>query len=103
LNVTGADMIDAGFSPSLEIFEAAACGTPIISDYWEDLETFFAADEEILFARSAEEVLDYLQGIGENERLRIGDNARRRILQEHSADQRVLELESYAMEAMLRV
>jgi spore maturation protein CgeB len=103
LNVTGADMIEAGFSPCLQIFEAAACGTPIISDYWEDLETFFAPDEEILFVRSSEEVLDYLRGIRENERLRIGDNARRRIFSEHSAEQRAIELENYVMEALPRV
>jgi spore maturation protein CgeB len=103
LNVTGADMIDAGFSPGSRIFEAAACGTPIISDYWEDLETFFARDEEILFARSAEEVLEYLRGIREDERLRIGDSARRRILSEHSAEQRAIELENYAMEALQKV
>jgi spore maturation protein CgeB len=103
LNITGAEMIDAGFSPSLRIFEAAACGTPIISDYWEGLETFFEPDEEILFARSAEELLDHLRGIGEDERLRIGDNARRRILAEHSAEQRAFELETYAMEALVKV
>jgi spore maturation protein CgeB len=103
LNVTGAEMIEAGFSPSLQIFEAAACGTPIISDYWEDLETFFAPDEEILFARSSEEVLDYLRGIREDERVRIGDNARRRILSEHSAERRAVELENYVMEALPRV
>lgn len=100
LNVTGADMIDAGFSPSLCIFEAAACGTPIISDYWESLESFFEPDEEILFARSAEEVLDYLREIGDDERLRIGDNARRKVLSEHSAEHRAFELETYAMEAL---
>ena len=100
LNVTGADMIDAGFSPNLQIFEAAACGTPIISDFWEDLETFFEPDEEILFARSRDEALEYLRGIGENERLRIGDNARRRVLAEHSFEQRALELETFAMEAL---
>jgi spore maturation protein CgeB len=96
-------MIEAGFSPGLPIFEAAACGTPIISDYWEDLETFFAPDEEILFARSAEEVLEHLRGIREDERLRIGDSARRRILSEHSAEQRAIELENYAMEALQKV
>jgi spore maturation protein CgeB len=102
LNVTGAEMIEAGFAPGLQIFEAAACGIPIISDYWEDLESFFAPDEEILFARSFEEVLDYLRGIRENERLRIGDNARRRILSEHSAEQRAIELENYVMEAVAK-
>jgi len=102
LNVTGADMIEAGFSPGLQIFEAAACGTPIISDYWEDLLAFFTPDEEILFARSAEEMLDYLRDIGDKERFRIGDNARNRVLKEHSTEQRVLELESYVMEAIAR-
>jgi glycosyltransferase involved in cell wall biosynthesis len=100
LNVTGADMIDAGFSPNLQIFEAAACGTPIISDFWEDLETFFEPDEEILFARSGDEALEYLRHIGENERLRIGDNARRRVLAEHSFEQRAIELETFAMQAL---
>lgn len=100
LNVTGAEMIDAGFSPSLRLFEAAACGTPIISDYWESLESFFEADEEILFARSAEEALDYLRHIGEEERVRIGGNARRKILEEHSAERRAFELETYAMETL---
>jgi spore maturation protein CgeB len=103
LNVTGADMIEAGFSPAVGVFEAAACGTPIISDYWEDLETFFTPDEEILFARSAEEVLEYLRGVREDERLRIGDNARRRILSEHSGEQRAIELENYAMEALQKM
>jgi spore maturation protein CgeB len=101
LNVTGAEMIEAGFSPNLQVFEAAACGTPIISDYWEDLESFFAADEEILFARSGDEALDYLRSIGEQERLRIGNNARRRVLTEHTSQRRALELESFARELLL--
>ena len=94
-------MIEAGFSPNLQVFEAAACGTPIISDYWEDLESFFAADEEILFARSGDEALDYLRSIGEQERLRIGNNARRRVLTEHTSQRRALELESFARELLL--
>jgi len=53
-------------------------------------------------SRSSEEVLDYLRGIGERERLRIGDNARRRILSDHSAEQRAIELENYAMEAIVK-
>ncbi len=39
LNVTRADMIAAGWSPSVRLFEAAACGTPIISDAWAGLES----------------------------------------------------------------
>ena len=48
LNVTRADMCEAGYSPSVRLFEAAACGTPIISDYWPGLETIFDLQEEIL-------------------------------------------------------
>ena len=56
LNVTRADMISAGYSPSVRLFEAAACGVPIISDYWKGLEMFFAFDDEILVASSTHDV-----------------------------------------------
>ena len=41
LNVTRVDMIAAGWSPSVRLFEAASCGTPIISDRWPGIETLF--------------------------------------------------------------
>src|SRR5215203_21478 len=63
LNITRADMRAAGYSPSVRIFEAAACGTPIISDYWPGLETLFEIEKEILTASSAAEVLTYLNEI----------------------------------------
>src|SRR5689334_24921523 len=65
LNLTRADMRRAGHSPSVRIFEAAACGTPIISDYWRGLEDFFELEKEILTASSTEEVLVYLNEIPE--------------------------------------
>ncbi|HEX7332532.1 MAG TPA: glycosyltransferase [Pyrinomonadaceae bacterium] len=98
LNLTRADMRTAGFSPSVRIFEAAACGTPIISDYWTGLETFFELDEEILTATSPEEVLAYLEEIPENDRRAMGERARLRVLASHTSEQRVLELESYVAE-----
>ncbi|HVL39168.1 MAG TPA: glycosyltransferase, partial [Fimbriimonadaceae bacterium] len=52
LNITRADMIRAGYSPSVRLFEAAACGVPIISDYWPGLESFFRLGEEILVSSS---------------------------------------------------
>ena len=58
LNVTRRDMALAGYSPSVRLFEAAACGTPIISDTWPGLDGIFAVGSEILVARSAEEVCD---------------------------------------------
>src|SRR6185437_3206039 len=72
LNVTRANMIAAGFSPSVRLFEAAACGTPIISDFWEGIDSFFKPDREILISGSAEETLAYLQETSEVERRNIG-------------------------------
>jgi spore maturation protein CgeB len=100
LNVTRANMIAAGFSPSVRLFEAAACGTPIISDFWEGIDTFFKQDEEILISRSADETLNYLQEISESQRARIGQRARARILAEHTARHRAIELENYAREIL---
>jgi spore maturation protein CgeB len=96
LNVTRADMIAAGYSPSVRLFEAAACGTPIVSDYWTGLETFFALDSEILTARSAGEVLRVLRGLPDEERRALGERARRRVLAEHTAAHRAATLEDYA-------
>lgn len=102
LNITRADMIEAGYSPSVRLFEAAACATPVISDYWHGLDTFFKIGEEILVASSPEDTLRYLRETPEEERRRIGERARARVLAEHTAAHRAAELESYALEAMGR-
>jgi spore maturation protein CgeB len=98
LNLTRADMRNAGYSPSVRIFEAAACGTPIISDYWQGLETFFEIEKEILIASSAKDVLMYLNDMSQEDRRAMGERARRRVLATHTAEQRALELESYVAE-----
>ena len=100
LNLTRADMRNAGYSPSVRIFEAAACGTPIISDRWPGLETFFEIEKEILTASSPDEVLVYLNDISEKERRAIGERARLRVLASHTSEHRALELESYVAEVM---
>lgn len=100
LNVTRADMVRAGYAPSVRLFEAAACATPIISDYWEGLDTFFAFGKEILISRSPEETLHYLRKLPEEERRAIGARARRRILTEHTTARRAEELEGYLLETL---
>jgi len=102
LNVTRADMVRAGWSPSVRLFEAAACGVPIVSDPWAGLDHFFRPGEEILIARSAEESLAFLSGTGEEERRRIGARARRRVLKSHTAATRAAELEEYALAGLDR-
>lgn len=100
LNLTRADMRAVGYSPSVRLFEAAACATPIISDYWPGLETFFNLETEILTASSADEVLQYLKQIPERDRRATGERARLRVLAEHTSERRAIELEEYVSEVM---
>jgi spore maturation protein CgeB len=94
-------MIEAGYSPSVRLFEAAACGTPIISDYWDGIETIFEPGTEILISHSSEETIKYLTQISEEERKAIGEKARQKVLTEHTAAHRAEELETYYKEALL--
>jgi spore maturation protein CgeB len=100
LNVTRADMVRAGYSPSVRLFEAAACAVPIISDTWNGLDTLFTPGREILLARSAADTLGLLRELSEPERRAIGERARARVLAEHTAAHRAQELETYALEAL---
>jgi spore maturation protein CgeB len=99
-NITRADMLAAGYSPSVRLFEAAACGTPIISDYWEGLDSLFEFDREILVARTAADTLRYLRELSETERKAIGERARQKVLNAHTAAHRAKELEGYVSELM---
>jgi spore maturation protein CgeB len=93
LNVTREEMRAAGWSPSVRLFEAAACGVPVISDRWEGLDSIFTIGEEILVADSAAEATAYLATVEEAERREIAARARRRVLAEHTAERRCDQLE----------
>ena len=96
LNITRADMVQAGWSPSVRLFEAAACGTPIVSDRWAGLETVFVPGREIVLADTPQDVLAVLRDLPEDERLAMAERARRRILAEHTAAHRAEQLVGYA-------
>jgi spore maturation protein CgeB len=98
LNITRAGMARTGYCPSGRFFEAAACGTPIISDYFEGLETFFTPEKEILIARSSGEVVRALTD-GAGTLPLIGERARERTLEEHTGDRRAEQLLEYLEEA----
>lgn len=100
LNITRQNMISAGYSPSVRLFEAAACGTPVISDYWEGIDHFFEPGKEILISGSTEETMWYLTNLTELERRLIAENARQKVLSLHSALHRAAELENYYAEAV---
>jgi spore maturation protein CgeB len=99
LNITRADMRRAGYAPSVRLFEAAACATPVISDDWEGIGTFFIPGEEILISQTSRDTLTYLREFSETQRRAIGDRARARMLAEHTAAHRAKTLESYVFEA----
>lgn len=93
LNVTREAMARYGFCPSGRLFEAAACGVPILSDQWEGLDSFFQPGTEILAVRDTSDVLDALS-LTDHELTAIGVAAYERTLQCHTATRRVLELEA---------
>ncbi|QDT14701.1 CgeB family protein [Alienimonas californiensis] len=92
LNVTRADMIAAGYAPSVRLFEAAACGTPVISDRWAGLGELLEEGKEIFIADSPADVRRWLTETSEADRAAIGAAARRRVLAEHTADGRADQL-----------
>jgi spore maturation protein CgeB len=91
LSVTRAAMAESGYCPSGRLFEAAACGTPIVSDRWDGLEEFFEPGRDILVAAAAEDVEEYLK-LDAAELRQIATRARERVLAEHTAEHRSNEL-----------
>ena len=94
LNLTRKEMVAAGYSPSVRLFEAAGCGATIVSDPWDGLNTFFTPGEEILVPSSCEDVIRYLTEMNAEEIGRIGRAAQQRVLAEHSCEQRAMEFEN---------
>jgi len=93
-------MVENGYSPSVRLFEAAACAIPIISDSWPGLEEFFRPGREILIARSTSDVLGWLHYLDDLEMRQIGVRARLRVLQHHIAGHRAEELETHVAEVL---
>jgi spore maturation protein CgeB len=102
LNVTRADMVRAGHSPSVRLFEAAATGTPVISDIWEGIDTLLRPGREIVLAEGGEAVLAVLRDPDPAPRDRMAEAARARILAEHTAEHRAAELVAHLREASAR-
>lgn len=91
LNITRAAMAEMGYCPSGRLFEAAACGTPIVSDWWEGLDHFFEPGEEILIAKSSVDAQEALN-LDAGELQAISRASQERTLAEHTASHRAAEL-----------
>jgi spore maturation protein CgeB len=102
LNVTRRAMVDAGWSPSVRLFEAAACGVPILSDHWPGLAEFFVPNREILVAHTSEEAAEIVTSVHDRRLSEIADAARRRVLAEHTAARRAEQLEGEVAELLGR-
>lgn len=92
LNVTRSDMIAAGWSPSVRLFEAAACGTPVISDFWRGLDQLLPDGEALIIARGAADIVASLTKLADADRAAIAAAARRRVLSGHTGTARAREL-----------
>ena len=92
LNVTREAMAQYGFCPSGRLFEAAACGTPLFSDDWAGLDSFFTPGREILRVRSAADVTEALS-LSDRELRNMAEAARERTLAEHTGERRIEQLE----------
>jgi spore maturation protein CgeB len=95
LNVTRRDMVMAGYSPSVRLFEAAACGAAIVSDNWPGLETFFTPGEEVLLPVTADDVVRYIVEYSDRELELVGERAQARVMTSHTNLQRAMEFESH--------
>jgi spore maturation protein CgeB len=91
LNVTRADMAAMGYCPSGRLFEAAACGCPVLSDWWEGLDSFFAPGSEVLIAHSTEDATAALD-LSDAEMAQLARSARERVLAEHTSEHRARDL-----------
>jgi spore maturation protein CgeB len=102
LNLTRADMVQLGYSPSVRLFEAGACATPIISDRWTGLDEIFELGTEVAIAESERDIAGLL-ACSSASRVAIGRAAQRRVHAEHTAAHRAGELEGLLREARARV
>ena len=93
LNITRQAMADYGYCPSGRLFEAASCGTPLLSDNWEGLDAFLTPGKEVILVDTVDDVVDALR-MPEEQRHGIAKQARDRVLVEHTAAARVRTLES---------
>jgi spore maturation protein CgeB len=101
LNITRQDMVRAGHSPSIRLFEAASCASPILSDVWAGLTDLFEPGREIQLARGAQDVIDAL-ALDEAASRAVGEAARRRVLAAHTPDHRAVTLEDALGRAIAR-
>jgi spore maturation protein CgeB len=94
LNINRADMAATGYSPPTRVFEAAGCGSCLVTDAWAGIETFFVPEHEILVAATADDIVRHLRTVSPTAAAAIGSRARARVLRDHAYTARAADLES---------
>jgi spore maturation protein CgeB len=103
LNVTRRDMVQAGYSPSVRLFEAAACAASIVSDNWPGLDEFFRPMVEILLPASSDDVVRYIRDVDDSELKQVGLAAQARVLADHTSQRRAEQFEAAVLRAASKV
>ncbi|SEJ82761.1 Spore maturation protein CgeB [Sphingomonas sp. OV641] len=93
LNIARDSMAAVGFSPATRVFEAAGAGACLITDYWEGIEQFLIPGEEVLVARTGQDVADLLADLTPGRARAIGEAARKRVLAEHTYELRAKQVD----------
>ncbi len=80
--------------PTIRVFEALACGIPLVSAPWDDVEGLFTPGKDFLIAHTAEEMKRHLSDLlqDEEKRKEIATHGRQTILARHTCAHRVDEL-----------
>lgn len=95
LVISRSDRQELGYTPSRRLLAAAACGVPVLTEHWAGLDEFFEPHRELFCVKDQQGVLDVLYGTEEGHRQRVGGEARRRILEQHTIGHRAQQLLEY--------
>jgi glycosyltransferase involved in cell wall biosynthesis len=82
------------YANNMRLYEATGMGTCLITDWKENLHTIFEPDEEVVTYRSADELIEKVNYLLENdgERMKIAEAGQNRTLKDHTYQIRVKEL-----------
>jgi len=80
--------------PTIRVFEALACGIPLVSAPWNDSEHLFTPGSDFLVARSGREMKEHLRAVLNDPQLArtLAEQGRQTILARHTCAHRVDEL-----------
>jgi spore maturation protein CgeB len=89
-----------GYTPTRRLLAAAACGVPVLTDRWDGIDHFFEPHREVFCVNDEHDVLAVLYGKDENSRRKLGGEARKRILAQHTTSHRAEQLMGYLAEVV---